>query len=133
MDTIINFLTTLAASDELRWVLIAVVIGVGVYFFWTAYATNHLSTRAQLDSRFDALLNAQVSFTNEWEERYKETQRRLDDERNYGKQLAQRIEDLSLENATLRGELNVLKQQLGMFIACPNVDCPFKSIRDTLH
>lgn len=128
-----NFLASLVASEELRWLLVTIAGGTGVYFFWNAYAKNHLSTRTQLDSRFDALINAQASFTNEWQERYEKTQKRLDEEREYGKQLDAKNVELKMQLAEMRGELNVLKQQLGMFIACPSPECPFKSIRDTLH
>lgn len=128
-----NFLASLVASEELRWLLVTIAGGTGTYFFWNAYAKNHLSTRAQLDSRFDALINAQASFTNEWQERYEKTQKRLDEEREYGKKLDAKNVELRMQLAEMRGELNVLKQQLGMFIACPSPECPFKSIRDTMH
>jgi hypothetical protein len=132
MGNVLAFLSPLIEDPQLRWIGIGILVCIAVYFVWTTSARNHMSIRKQLDNRFDALLTAQATFSNEWQERYEETRELLEREREYGKQQDAKNTELMMKIAEMRGELNVLKQQVGMFLSCPSSDCPFKSIRDTL-
>ena len=130
---VLTFLMPLVTDPELRWIGIGILVCIAIYYVWTSSVRNHISIRKQLDNRFDALLVAQTTFSNEWQERYEETRGLLERERKYGKQQDAKNIELMMQIAEMRGELNVLKQQVGMFLSCPSNDCPFKPIRDTLH
>lgn len=128
-----GFLNYLVTHEELRWLLIAILSVSGLYFFLSMTIKSSLTARTQLDTQFNALFNAQAAFTAETEERLERLQKRLDLEQRYGKELDAKNNDLKMQIATMQGELNILKQQLGMFIACPSPECPFKNIRDTMQ
>lgn len=115
----VALLTAFASQGVPTWVLLVVLALAGYWFFYREASQGSRDDRKQLDARTQALLD--------------DLQEQLAREREYGKQFAQRIDDLSLELAEMRGQNLWLDKNIKMFVACYKPDCPFKDVRKTLQ
>lgn len=111
-------LTAFVNQGVPTWVLLSVLGLVAYWFFYREMSQGSRADRKQLDARTQALLD--------------DLQEQLANERQYGRDAAQRIDKLANDLAYLRGQNEVLSTHIKMFVSCQKPDCPFRDVRKTL-